>query len=122
SVEGKKIEGRERPPRPRCDEKEAGVKGIAILRNFAGEPDGGESHQRGEKQHHQAQAVEAESEIDIPLGTDPERAHHLVAFVVRVEAEIEDRGGGKRYAGAPECRSARRRSEQNCRGRGNRKE
>ena len=47
--------------------KKAGVEGVLVLRDFAGEPDGGERDDRGQEQHDQAQAVDAEGEIQPPL-------------------------------------------------------
>ena len=110
-VEEKQIERRERAHRAGRDEKQTRVKCVSMLRDFAGKPDGGESNERREEQHHQAQAVDAESEIDVPVVANRKRRDHFVSAVrVAFESEAEqqrraERGSGRPQRGAP-CRSA----------------
>src|SRR2546423_170607 len=97
-VEEKEIERRERAHCAGGDEKKAGVKGAAMLSDFAGEPDRGESHQRGKEQHHQAQTVDAEGKVDVPIGANRKRCDRLVAALVCLEAEIEEHSCAERQA------------------------
>ena len=116
-VEEKQIERRERAHRSGRDEKQARVKCVSMLRDLAGEPDGGESNERGEEQHHQAQSIDAESEIDVPVITHGKRRHHFVSAVrVAFEPEAQQQSRAECDSGRPQRGAPRRRAEENRQG------
>src|SRR2546423_6002150 len=110
-VEEKQIERRERAHRSGGDEKQARVKCVSMLRDFARKPDSRESNERGEEQHNQAQAVDTEREIDVPVVANRKRRDHFVSAVrIAFEPEEEQQGraecnSSRPQRGAP-CRSA----------------
>ena len=107
-VEEKEIERSECADGAAGNEEEAGVEGVFVLRDFAGEPDGRERDDRGEEQHHQAQTIDAESEIDPPIAADRTRGDELKTALARFEAgeyasavaaSVERRRPRARFAG-----------------------
>ena len=73
-----------------------------MVRNLAGEPNRGEEHERGEEQHHQAQAVDPEGEIDVPIAVYRKRRHHLITTArTAFETAPKQEDRAKRDPGRP---------------------
>ena len=85
-----------------------------VLGDFAGEPDGGEGDDRGEEQHHQAQAIDAEGEVDPPLAADRAGGDELKTALAGFEARDKRAAVAARVKpGGPERGAPGRRAEQN---------
>jgi hypothetical protein len=64
------------------------------LRDFAGEPDSCERYQGRKQEHHQAQAIDAQGEVDVPIAADRIRGHHLETALAPFESEVGQEGRG----------------------------
>ena len=113
-VEEKEIDRSECSHGAAGNEEEAGVEGMFVFGDFAREPDGGERYDRGEDQHHQAQAIDAEGEIDPPIAADREGGDELKTTLPRFEAaKYSERGRRDGKTGGPHGGAPGRGAEQN---------
>jgi hypothetical protein len=81
--------------------------------DLAGEPDRSKSDERREQEHHQAQTVDPEGEVDVPIAADRIRGHHLETALAAFESEISQERGSKSETGGPQRGSPWRRAQQN---------
>ncbi len=82
--------------------------------DFAGKPDGGEGDDGGEDQHHQAQAIDAESEVDPPIAADRIGGDELKTALARFETpRYSERGRSEDKPGGPQRGAPGGRAEQN---------
>ena len=68
SVEEKQIDCREGSKRATGNQKKTGVESRFVVLNFTGEPNSGDGNDRGQFKHEQTQAVDAEREMNPPVG------------------------------------------------------
>ena len=112
-VEEKEIERSECSHGAGGNQQEAGVEGVFVLGDFAGEPDGRERYDRREEHHHQAQAIDAEGEIDPPLAADRQRSNEREILLARARIRRKQRAvaasvktaAAERRCGAPARRA-----------------
>ena len=89
-VEEKQIERSEGAERAGRDEQEAGVKGVLVLAIFPVNQTAASVTIAVKQDHHQAEAVEAEDEVQMPICADRDGGDEAEALVRALEAE-EDR-------------------------------
>ena len=109
-VEEKQIERSECSHGAAGNEEKAGVEGVLVLRDFTGEPDRGQGHDRGQQHHDQAQAIEADGEVEVPVGRNRERTDILENS--RSTHRTKEGGQAKsKFAGSEQRGGARRRAD-----------
>ena len=111
-VEEEEIERGEGARRPGGDEEEGGEIGALIPLHHGSDPEGGDGDNRGEQEHHKAQAIDTEEELQMPLRQDREAEGLLKAALAGMVAE----NGGEGDEQVEPCRTiggpARRRAQE----------